>query len=153
MMYLTTRVEAEEVVQDVFVKIWKNRDKINLELSVEGYVFRITKNELLNKIKKKVLHTESLDVHSESLLFNNCTENQVFLNEMKAVLSEAMAALPEKRQEIFRLSREKGYSNKEIAEELNISINTVESQIKKSIKYLRSYIEYLPVVFILKVLE
>lgn len=152
MMYLNSRVEAEETVQDVFVKIWENRTKLNLELSVEGYIFRITKNQLLNKIKKKVLETETITHSTESLFFNNSTEDEVFLNEMKGVLSEAMAGLPEKRQEIFRLSREKGYSNKEIAEELNISVHTVESQIKKSIKYLRSYIEYLPMLFVLKVL-
>lgn len=152
MMYLNSRAEAEETVQDVFVKIWENREGLNLELSVEGYIFRIAKNELLNKIKKKVLKTETISQSTESLVFNNATEDDVLLNEMKEVLSEAMSGLPEKRQEIFRLSREKGYSNKEIAEELNISINTVESQIKKSIKYLRSYIEYLPVLLVFRVL-
>jgi RNA polymerase sigma-70 factor, ECF subfamily len=151
-MYLNSRTEAEETVQDVFVKIWQNRQGLNLELSVEGYIFRIAKNELLNKIKKKVLKTESITKSTESLVFSNTTEDDILLNEMKEVLFEAMAGLPEKRQVIFRLSREKGYSNKEIAEELNISINTVESQIKKSIKYLRSYIEYLPVLLVFRVL-
>ncbi len=151
MLYLKSRVEAEEVVQDVFVRIWENRAKLNLELSVEGYVFRITKNELLNKLKKKVLHTEAITQNIEALIHGNNTEDAIFLQEMKSLLSEAIEGLPEKRQEIFRLSREKGYSNKEIAEELNISIHTVESQIKKSIKYLRSYIQYLPVWYVFQV--
>lgn len=143
-LYIKSRPEAEEIVQDVFVKIWENRKSLNMELSIEGYIFRIAKNHLLNKIKKKVLKTEAITHAVESFVFNNKTEEDVFLNEMKAVLTQAIAGLPEKRQEIFRLSREKGYSNQQIADELNISINTVESQIKKSIKYLRSYIEYLP---------
>ena len=151
MLFLKSRVEAEEVVQDVFVKIWKNRENLNLELSIDGYIFRITKNELLNRINKKVLVTESITFSTESHIYSNSTEDDVFFNEMKEILSEAIEALPEKRQEIFRLSREKGMSNKEIAEFLNLSINTVESQIKKSIKYLRSYIEHIPFILFVNI--
>ncbi|MEO9805113.1 MAG: RNA polymerase sigma-70 factor [Reichenbachiella sp.] len=148
LLYVRSRVEAEEIVQDVFLSVWTNRDKLNLELSVEGYVFRIAKNALLNKLKKKVLQTETISSATQGLVFSHQTEDQIFLNEMKELLSEAIADLPEKRQEIFKLSREKGYSNKEIAKELNISIHTVESQIKKSIKHLRTFIEYVPLLFI-----
>lgn len=150
LLYLNSRVEAEEVVQDVFVKIWNHRTSIKLELSIDGYIYRIAKNELLNKIKKKILKTEAITTLTESVYHNNNTEDEVFLKEMKELLFEAIEGLPEKRRRIFRLSRDKGYSNKEIANELNISINTVESQIKKSIKYLRSYIQYLPALMMLK---
>lgn len=151
LLYLNSRVEAEEVVQDVFVKIWNNREGINLDLSIDGYIYRITKNELLNKIKKKVLKTEVITEFTESLTYSNNTEDAVFLKEMKELLSEAIEGLPEKRRRIFRLSRDKGYTNQEIANELNISIHTVESQIKKSIKYLRSYIQYLPIVMLFNI--
>ena len=61
---------------------------------------------------------------------------------MREILDTAIEGLPPKRQEIFRLSREEGLSNKEIAERLDISINTVEGQMRKAIKYLRSYVEW-----------
>ena len=140
-MYLNSREEAEEVVQDVFCKIWQNRHKLDEKYSLNGYIFRITKNLVLNKLRKRVNEPASYVSISKCNIYQNKTENDILLHEMERLLEEAIEALPPKRQLIFKLSRQKGLSNQEIADHLDISINTVEGQMRKAIKYLRSYIE------------
>lgn len=134
--------DAEEVVQDTFLKLWKHREGLDEEMSVNGYIFRIAKNLTLNKIRKKVMEPRYFDEVEEESVFANQTEEDIMLDEMQQLLMKAIEALPPKRQQIFRLSRLSGLPNKEIARKLNISENTVEGQMRKSIKYLRSYIEF-----------
>lgn len=134
--------DAEEVTQDTFLKLWKHRDGLDEEMSVNGYIFRIAKNLTLNKIRKKVMEPRYFDEIEDESVFSNQTEEDIMLDEMQQLLMKAIEALPPKRQQIFRLSRLSGLPNKEIAKRLNISENTVEGQMRKSIKYLRSYIEF-----------
>ncbi|MDN5200673.1 RNA polymerase sigma-70 factor [Fulvivirgaceae bacterium BMA10] len=146
MLYLKSREEAEEIVQDVFVKIWQNREKINEELSFNGYIFRIAKNCVLNKLRKKINEPDSFVSVNQCLVGQNQTENEVLFRDMEGLLEEAIEGLPVQRQLIFRMSRQNGLSNKEIAEQLDISVNTVEGQIRKAINYLRNYIDILPII-------
>ncbi len=150
-MYLNSREEAEEVVQDVFCKIWQNRHKLDERYSLNGYIFRITKNQVLNKLRKRVHEPSSFVSINKCNIHQNKTENDILLHEMEQLLEEAIEALPPKRQLIFKLSRQKGLSNQEIADHLDISVNTVEGQMRKAIKYLRSYIEIinLSLIFVL----
>ncbi|MBO3697704.1 RNA polymerase sigma factor [Roseivirga sp. E12] len=135
---LKSREEAEEVCQDVFVKFWNNRDKLDLNLSVDGLLFRIAKNLTLNKIRDNQKYKGSLEV-TDGLLVGNSTMEDVLFREMEQTLHKAIEALPPKRRLIFELSRFQGLSNREISERLNISINTVEGQIRKAIKSIHIY--------------
>lgn len=135
---LKCREEAEEVCQDVFVKFWENRDKLDLNLSVDGLLFRIAKNLTLNKIRDNQKYKGSLEV-SDALLTGNSTMEDVLFHEMEATLQRAIEALPPRRRLIFELSRFEGLSNREISTRLNISINTVEGQIRKAIKAIHIY--------------
>jgi RNA polymerase sigma-70 factor (ECF subfamily) len=128
---------AEEVVQDMFVKIWEKRISLNIESSVKHYLFRSVRNQCLNqiqheKIKKqyasKVLESASQDIDPSH-----------FFLEIDLIqrIEKSIDALPPKRREIFRLSREQGLKYKEIADTLNISIKTVEAQMGLALKHLR----------------
>lgn len=132
--------DAEEIVQDTFVKIWANRKNIDLQKSIDAYLFVITKNQVLNKIKKRALDDEAIKRH-----FNNTVEKHysqldeiIDYRESKAIIDKIIDSLPEKRREIFILNRFKGLSYREIASLLNISQGTVEKQMTLAIKTLKS---------------
>ncbi len=140
--YTRSLEDAEEVIQDTFLNVWKHRESLDESMSLNGYIFRTAKNLTLNKLRKKVLEPDFfVDIEDHSATTNQ-TEESLMLGEMQQLLSKAIEALPARRQQIFRLSRMEGLTNKEIASKLNLSENTVEGQMRKSIKYLRSYIEF-----------
>ncbi len=140
--YLKSREEAEEVVQDVLLKLWQNRGKIDVSGFLEGYLFKITKNMLLNRIRtrsRKGLSTEELKTD----ISGTATADQsLLLEDMQSFLSKAIQGMPAKRQRIFKMSRIEGHSNKKIAQMLGLSEKTVENQIGRAIKYLRYYMNH-----------
>lgn len=145
--YLKSKEEAEEVVQDVLLKIWQNRGKIEKSGFLEGYIFKITKNLLLNKIRtksRKIIPTQELPME---MIGDASTDQSILLEDMQNFLSRAIEGMPPKRQAIFKLSRIEGLSNKKIAKKLGLSEKTVENQIGRAIKYLRSYMSYTHMAF------
>lgn len=127
---------AEEVVQDFFVKLWERRRSLTIETSLKNYLFRSVKNRCLNRIeheKIKMQHAQHVIAEAE----NQDYKDQFLEVDLKKDIEESIAALPEKRREIFRLSREEGLKYREIAEKLNLSIKTVEAQMGLAIKTLR----------------
>ncbi|WP_321997544.1 RNA polymerase sigma-70 factor [Draconibacterium orientale] len=129
-------VAAEEIVQDFFVKFWERRTDLSVESSLKNYLFRSVKNLCLNYIKHnniKLQHAQKVIAESETSNFNN----DYIEVDLAADIAKSIEELPEKRREIFRLSREEGLKYREIAEKLNISIKTVEAQMSLAIKSLR----------------
>jgi len=140
--YLKSREEAEEVVQDVLLKLWQNRGKIDISGFLEGYLFKMTKNLLLNRIRtksRKGFYTEELQF---DIAGSTRTDQSLLLEDMQIFLAKAIHGMPSKRQVIFKMSRIEGLSNKQIALQLGLSEKTVENQIGRAIKYLRSYMSY-----------
>lgn len=137
--FLNQKEDAENLTQDVFVKLWVNRASLDCEKSFSGFLFTMTKNLALNHIRKTI-HQQ---IFVNQLLSNkpeDCcqTEKQVSFNEAKNILNNLIHRLPTKRKEIFLLSREKGLSHKEISKRLGVSVHTVESQISKALKFIRN---------------
>ncbi len=129
-------VAAEEIVQDFFVRFWERRADISIETSFKNYLFRSVKNLCLNHIKHnniKLQHAQTVIAESEASDFND----HFVEVDLAADIAKSIEELPEKRREIFRLSREEGLKYREIAEKLNISIKTVEAQMSLAIKHLR----------------
>jgi RNA polymerase sigma-70 factor (ECF subfamily) len=131
---------AEELVQAVFVKIWEIRDKINPELSFDAFLYRITKNQTLNFLKRAAYENK----YRESLVPSYArgvhdTENRVINNETTAIIDKAISKLPEKRQRIYRMSRLDGLDHQGIASQLGLSKNTVKVQIVKASKFVKAY--------------
>lgn len=138
--FLNDDALSEEVVQELFVRLWEKRKSLDVETSVRQYLFRSVRNGCLNQIqhdKVRRLHGTRL---KEALTSENPSEDFLITPEMILKLEEGIESLPEKRREIFRLSREKGLKYREIAEKLKISVKTVEAQMGLALKTLRSKI-------------
>jgi len=128
---------AEEIVQDLFVKIWEKRTQLTVETSINNYLYRAVKNQCLNFIKHNNIKSEYFQkIQSETEA--QIQPDEYFLAlELAEKIEQSIQSLPEKRQEIFRLSREEGLKYSEIATKLNISLKTVEAQMGLAIKTLR----------------
>ncbi len=138
---LKNKEDSEGLVQNVFMKIWETRSEINVELSFGGYIFRIAKNMLLNQLKKKInekVYIDYLLTSPEDTVLP--VEQEINFLELNLEIERLIDSLPVKRREIFLLSRKEGLTYREIAEKLNISANTVNTQISKSLEYIRDHL-------------
>ena len=135
--FITDNVAAEEIVQDLFVKLWEKREQLSIETSLKNYLFRSVKNLCMNYIqhnKTKIRHAEIVLSEVE----NNFTDDDSYPEiDLAFKIEESINSLPEKRREIFSLSRQEGLKYHEIAQKLNISVKTVETQMSLAIKTLR----------------
>lgn len=135
--FLKDREMAEETVQELFVRIWEKRSTLNIETSVKHYFFRSIRNQCLNQIQHQKIKNQYASRIMESS-HQEIDPDQYYLEvNLLQRIEKSIDSLPAKRQEIFRLSREQGLKYKEIAEELNISIKTVEAQMGLALKHLR----------------
>lgn len=131
---------AEEVVQDVFVKLWANRAKIDTQYNFSSFVFKIAHNHAINILKR--ISYERTAHHRISRTYSTSTtntEDTVVYNEYLLLMNNAVQLLPPKRKNIFNLSRTQGVSHDEIALMMGISKNTVKSQLVKATKFIRNY--------------
>jgi len=127
---------AEEVVQDVFINVWEKRNRILAPSSVRNYLFGAVRNRSLNMLKhKKVVDQHKMD----NLKIQLEQADDDFLHEVDLMnkINAQIDALPPRRREIFILSREYGLKYREIADKLNISVKTVETQMGGALKTLR----------------
>jgi RNA polymerase sigma-70 factor (ECF subfamily) len=135
--FLNNLPEAENIVQEVFLRLWQKRREIMITSSLQNYLFRSVKNQCINHIEHIKIKTgyQDMVINHET---NRVEYNEFFLEfGLKKKIETAIAALPEKRQEIFRLAREDGLKYREIADRLEISIKTVETQMTLALKQLR----------------
>jgi len=135
--FLHDRELAEEVVQDMFVKIWEKRAVLNIETSVKQYLFRSVRNHCLNQIQHEKIKKQYANKVLESAHQEINAEQYYLEVDLICRIEKSIESLPPKRKEIFRLSREQGFKYKEIADELGISVKTVEAQMGLALKYLR----------------
>lgn len=127
---------AEETVQELFVRLWEKRSRNVIETSVKNYLFRSVKNQCLNYIKHnqiKLAYAQKVLAEAET----SSSEDHEAEAELIRKIEESIASLPDKRREIFRLNRQEGLKYREIAEKLNISVKTVETQMGLALKSLR----------------
>lgn len=136
---LQNEAEAEECVQDVFVKIWNNRASLSLKFKLSTYLFRAIKNQVINVLEKRyALRNQLVPLSQEADVSSAISADAGLLEkELLAALEAAVAALPEKCGIVYRKSRFEGKTNQEIAQEMGISEKTVEGHITKAIKEIR----------------
>lgn len=146
--------QAEEIVQDLFYNIWQKKNNLNIDISIEAYLFRAVRNSCLNYLKHQRIRQQHADnVKSDSLSGQVSSDNPVETLELQVKIDEAVEALPPERQKIFRLSRYEGLKYKEIADQLGLSVKTVEAQMGKALKTLRENLSEYLVVLLLIVVE
>ena len=134
---------AENIVQDVFVRFWDNRNSLTIHTSVRSYLFTSVRNSCLNEIKHERF---SLSLNGESehpTPSSNQPDGQLESEELAEAIEAAMRRLPQKCREVFSLAKFDGLSYQEIAEVQNISVNTVKTQLKRALKSLSKSLRYL----------
>ena len=129
---------AEEVTQLVFLKVWEKREQIKEHLSFKSFLFSVAYHETISWLRKEKSEKIRISEFGRITDFQTSeTEQSVEFRNIEGLANQLIREMPEKRKEIFMLSREQGFSNKEIAEKLGISIKTVENQMTSALKYLR----------------
>jgi RNA polymerase sigma-70 factor (ECF subfamily) len=129
---------AEEIVQDLFYRIWKDREKLNIESSLNGYLFRSVHNKCLHYIE----HNRVVERHAEEMAYQQ-TETQespsdiLNYNELQEKIARILERLPDRCGKIFTMSRFEGLKYTEIAEKLSVSVKTVEANMGRALKEFR----------------
>ena len=147
--------DAEEIVSDVFVKIWDLREKININASIKGYLVKAVHNTALNYIDRLKLTRKLTDSISDSdykLLAwdSDYPLGQLYEKEIMSILQKGISELPSSCREIFILSRNNNMKYSEMADKLGISVNTVKTQMKIALAYLREALkDYLMILLML----
>lgn len=152
--YVLLEEDAENVVQDVFLQLWENKEIIRMPINLVAFLFTATKNRCLDHLKHKkvVLKATNTLIEEQKITMEMNLESleafdqSVFAeNDVESILTNAINSLPEKCREIFIKSRLEGKKHKEIAAELNISTHTIEAQMNIALKKIRQQLKnYLP---------
>ncbi|TKG97074.1 RNA polymerase sigma-70 factor [Puteibacter caeruleilacunae] len=138
--HLKGQVDAEELVQDVFVKLWDKKEYLRSEGNIKAYIFRVAVNTVYDIVKKRKSESAYHEFIQQQDAHHNSTWDQVVFEELQQRHDSLVAEMPEKRREIYLMSRNEGLSNKEIAEKLDVSVRTVESQIYKAVSFLKEHL-------------
>jgi len=130
---------AEEIVQDLFYVLWKDRQNLNIFTSVNGYLYRSVKNKSLQQLEKETVRDAYRTMCAENEAIETVTpQEELEYKELEQLMQETLRRLPERRQKIFRMNRMEGKKYNEIAQELHISVKTVEAEIGKTLRLLRA---------------
>ena len=139
---------AEEIVMDAFLKIWCNREDLIYINRFDAYLYTIIRNRAFSAIKRRAQETLIITRHSNiSSEYQECTEETVVYNEYQYILKRAINKLPPQQKLVYSMSREEGLKYEEIADQLNLSKNTVKAHLKKALNTLRLVVSNLLVLF------
>lgn len=130
--------DAEEIVQEIFVSLWNKRENLQITSSFNNYLAVSVKYRVIKTLARQQIHKrfENSEMNNISILDNSTMEYLDF-DELKSKLEHYVSELPEKCRLVYQLSREAGFSQKQIAEKMSISEKTVEAHLSKAIKTLR----------------
>jgi len=144
--FLNDKNEAEEVVQTTFIKIWEKKNELSVQSSLKAYLYSMVRNGCLNVIKHEKVKQLHAKWHvQETERSRDLVEEKVLSNDLESKIYLAMKALPEQCRLVFQLSRFEELKYQEIADQLQISVKTVENQMGKALKIMRTQLkEYLP---------
>lgn len=139
--YVRTEAVSEEVVQEVFIYLWEKRTSIQLQSSIQSYIYAAVRNRSINYIRSQVTKEQHLTAYQQAQEFTTQSPSETDHKEaLITMVRAAIDSLPNKCKLIFSLSRDAGLTYQEIAEEMQISQKTVEAQMSIALKKLRSFI-------------
>lgn len=157
--YVKDRVVAEDIYMEAIGIYWEKRNDLPAETNIPGYILTCVKNKALSYLRHLNI---TYDVHKESYehrlresqfrisSLEDCEPSELFSEEIKQIVEETLNELPEQTRIIFFKSRYEGKTNREIADELNVSIKTVEFHISKVLKVFRVRLkDYLPAILMI----
>jgi RNA polymerase sigma-70 factor, ECF subfamily len=134
--------DSEEIVQKVFVALWEQRNQVDENKSLVAYLYSIARYMIYQDFRHKVYKKAAFDHFTlNSSVTNDSTKDEVLFNELLTFLESQIEKLPGRQREIIKLSRYDGLTYRQIAEQLNISENTVDTQIRRALDFLRDKLE------------
>uniref|UniRef100_UPI0032170E7A RNA polymerase sigma factor n=1 Tax=uncultured Draconibacterium sp. TaxID=1573823 RepID=UPI0032170E7A len=141
--YIKIEDDAEEIVQEVFVKLWEARNKIDVYSSFESFIFTIAYNTTMSLFRKRIKEQKYLEYLKSLQQSNNAPDviNEIYFNELNASVEALLNQLTPRQKEIFLLSRNEGLTHDEIAKKLNISASTVKKHVANSLSFLKSHLD------------
>ncbi len=143
LQYVKLDADAEEIVQEVFIKIWEKRKTIDAYSSFESFLFTVTYNATISLLRKRITENKYL-AHLQSIQqVNEITEStdSLYFNELNDKLKSLLNKLSPRQREIFLLNREEGLTHKQISKKLHISVNTVKKHSSNTISFLKSHLD------------
>lgn len=134
---------AEDIVQETFLRLWKNRDQLGNIEHLSSYIFRMAQNQAITSFKRMAMETMIIRqlLTGEKDFSPSTPESELALKEMEALFRQAVDNLPPQQRKVYLLSREEGLKHEEIAERLQISRGTVKNHMIQLLRTLRSQLE------------
>ncbi|MCS3794818.1 RNA polymerase sigma factor [Niastella sp. OAS944] len=139
-----SKVVAEEIVQDVFLKVWLKREQLAEVKNFDNYLFIIARNHIYNQLRAKAVQFSETDVE-----VSETPEKQLYLKETVQIITEAVKRLPKQQRVIFELSRNEGLDHAAIANRLKLSRLTVKTHMNKALHSIRGYLSRHNIMFLL----
>ncbi len=141
--YLKQEADAEEIVQEVFVKLWESRTKLDAYSSFESFLFTVAYNTTISALRKKLREKKYLDYLKSIQQIENTPNliNDIQFKELNESIQKLLRQLTPRQREVFLLSREEGLTHEEIAKKLNISVNTVKKHMVNTLAFLKSCVD------------
>ncbi|MFD0861078.1 RNA polymerase sigma-70 factor [Sungkyunkwania multivorans] len=145
--YISQAEDSEEIVQDVFIKIWKRRKSLNIKTNLNSYLFTTVKNTCLDHLRKQRRKTgfrHRLELLENTINYNalkDAAASAIIEKELALEIEKAIALLPEKCKQVFMKSRVQGMTNKAISEQLHISVKTVENHMTRALRHMRLHLQ------------
>lgn len=142
-LYISSKEESEEIVSDIFIGLWQNRENLMEVNHFDAYIYKIAYHKIISSYRKQYREKEELNLsHIDLFLHTETTpETDLITKESITLLNSAVNTLPEKCKLTFKLIREDKLKHKEVAEIMNISVKTVEAHLATAIRKLRDTLD------------
>lgn len=145
---------AEDLSQNIFIRLWQNREKLTEINNLNAYLFKSARNEVFQYIRHELVIREYQETHYERMLKDEnsicfAPEDNFEAEELSLLIKLAVDRMPEQRKKIYKMSREEGRSNDDISEELNINKRTVENHLTQALADIREVVRHFSLIFFL----
>lgn len=141
-----SQAAAEDITQEVFLKLWISREKFPDIKSYSSYIFTMAFNYTVNYIKRNVWEADKLRIiENNGINYSNITEEIIDFNEINLLVQQAVQQLSPQKKIIYKLNREQGLTLEQIAKQMNLSRNTVRNHLAEAINFIRTYIKQQPI--------
>jgi len=141
LQYLRSELQAEDAVQEVFLKLWRLEEHLTAVKHLESYLMQLTKHKCLNMLRRSKLESLHMEPMPEEFdAPDSDTEDQILLNDTRKVVADGIALLPPQQQLVYNLCQVEGLKYDEVAAQLQLSPETVRTHLKLALRFLRGYV-------------